>query len=268
MFASNSVDPSFELDRLQVQQSIQRAVEQKVISAPDGGNGATRTKLRRSHMAPTLAYGRHRGPISAKVRHAAVLAALYLHPDLGWVVPLTLRPKHLEHHPGQICFPGGGVERGEDHVTAAIREFTEELGVPIQQTPILGELSTTYVYASRHQVRPFVCVMKCPEADWVPDPKEVEEVIEFPLRVLRSPESKSEIRNSTVVQKVPVKETGFGGDPYCTLLGNGIKEMHEKQLTFHAPCYFYSVHCIWGATAMILDELSVVLPPRFFGSTR
>lgn len=213
----------------------------------------------KSSMAPQLAYGRHRGPTSVQVRHAAVLIAIYAHPELGWVTPLTLRPRHLEHHPGQICFPGGGVEEGEDHLMAARREFTEELGVSLNQARILGELSPIYVYASRHQVRPFVGMMSRPAVDWLPDPREVEKVIEFPLRAVKCADAKTRVRRSASFQprlnpaEPRLKETVDG------TLGS-----QDMSVSFDAPCYHHAGHEIWGATAMILHELAAVLPEFFY----
>jgi len=232
----------------------------------------------RCSMAPQLAYGRHRGPVPKQVRQAAVLVAMFQHPELGWVVPLTIRPKHLEHHPGQICFPGGGVEQDEDHESAARREFTEELGVPTIDAIVVGELSRIYVYASRHCVTPVVCLMPQPTPSWIPDPSEVADVIEFPLRSLRQPESQVVIRKSARVELKRPRDLGYlskenfeieseppSSPDFSTRLSrDDAGKDAEMHLHFDAPCYSYLGHHIWGATAMMLHELSAALPSDFF----
>ena len=77
----------------------------------------------RSRMAPSLAYGRHRGPAYRGSRVAAVAIAMYRDAEQRWVIPLTKRPESLQHHGGQICLPGGRVEAGEANTLK--REFVQ-----------------------------------------------------------------------------------------------------------------------------------------------
>src|SRR6188768_2581150 len=58
---------------------------------------------------------------------AAVLIALTDRDDPG--VVLTVRREHLRTHAGQIAFPGGRLDEGEEPVAAALREANEELGL-------------------------------------------------------------------------------------------------------------------------------------------
>ena len=225
----------------------------------------------RSVMAPQLAYGRHRGPVFGEARRAAVLIALYLDPMLGWVTPLTLRPDDLEHHPGQISFPGGRVEPNEGEEEAARREFAEELGVVPSQAITVGRLSPIFVYASHHLVSPFVAVMPGPSLSWNPDPREVAEVIEFPLGKLYEQKSKGRIRKMAKW----VQPRNAGRDPstngICTTReglppADRLPEkpkrstLKDAALVFETPAYEHSDHWIWGATAMMLHELSTLLP--------
>jgi len=62
------------------------------------------------------------------LREAAVLVALSLQAAEP-AVWLTLRAAHLRDHAGQISFPGGRLEAGEDHIQAALREAHEEIGL-------------------------------------------------------------------------------------------------------------------------------------------
>lgn len=160
-------------------------------------------------------------------RAAAVLLLLY--PYNGqWYVPLTLRPSHLAAHAGQVSLPGGAVEPGETTAQAAIREFHEELGADGQSIDLLGALSPLYVEASNYMVTPWVAAAES-RPPFVPNPTEVEEVLEMPLRDLLDPGH-------------------FGSEP----------RRHEGH-AYLAPHFLFQSHRVWGATCMILGELVTVL---------
>lgn len=124
---------------------------------------------------------------SGALRPAAVLVAL-VERDADIGVLLTRRAEHLEHHPGQISFPGGHIEPSDaDPVAAALREAHEEVGLPPKRVHVLGRLDD-YVTRTGFHVTPIVGVVR-PEAalEWVADPKEVDEVFEVPLSFLLDP---------------------------------------------------------------------------------
>ena len=196
------------------------------------------SRLPQPRMLPQLAYGRHRGPVPLGTRLAAVAVALYHDPRMGWTVPLTLRPRTLQHHAGQICLPGGQIEPDEDPLTAAIREFEEELGIrPIVHSHC-GELSTQYVYASKNLVHPVVVVVETPDRTWSPDPVEVQQVITLPLSILEDARHRREI-----VRRRAVRVAGREVD----------------QLVFRAAAIELDNQLVWGATALILDQLAQIL---------
>jgi len=198
---------------------------------------ATRS-LPKPTVAPQLSYGRHRGPASVTARVAAVAIALYQELDGQWMIPLTLRPSSLQHHGGQVCLPGGQVEPNEGIFEAALREFEEELGISPQVTQRCGQLSTQYVYASDNLVHPVVAVIRRPSQPWRPDPAEVEQVIQLPLSVLLDDDSRTQL-----VKHRSVRARGEEVD----------------RLTFRAAAFRHQDHTIWGATALILDQLAQIL---------
>ena len=69
---------------------------------------------------------------------AAVLIAITDRPEPG--VILTVRREHLRTHAGQIAFPGGRIDPGEDAVTAALREAHEEVLVPPERVEVVGSI--------------------------------------------------------------------------------------------------------------------------------
>ncbi|TWT87983.1 NUDIX hydrolase [Stieleria varia] len=181
-------------------------------------------------------------------RMAAVLVALYQsrQPDHAgrWVIPLTLRPPTMVHHGGQISLPGGRIEPGETPQQAAEREYLEELGLPPLTQQWLGTLSTQYVFGSDHLVQPQVAILKTPESDWRPNPLEVAQVMEVPLAALVNRENRKTIRRRRRVRAVSTQN-----EPVNTVLG----------FHFSIPVISVGPHRIWGATAMILDELAQCL---------
>jgi 8-oxo-dGTP pyrophosphatase MutT (NUDIX family) len=194
--------------------------------------------LPRSPARMSLAYGRHRGPAPLGTRRAAVVIGLYQDAFGQWTIPLTLRPRFLQHHGGQISLPGGKIERGEDAYGAALREFQEELGVTPDVRYRCGELSSQYVFASANLVRPVVSILAAPAAPWNPDPVEVEEIIELPLSVLVDSQSRI-----APTRRILVRNQGH----------------HVGSLSMQTPAIEFQNHHIWGATALILDELAQIL---------
>jgi 8-oxo-dGTP pyrophosphatase MutT (NUDIX family) len=118
-------------------------------------------------------------------RAAAVLVLLYRHRG-RWHLPLTLRPACLPDHAGQISLPGGAVEPGETTSQAALREFHEELGDDGGEIKLLGELSVVYVQASNFVVTPWVGMTNS-RPELIPNPSEVEQLLEVPLAHLLDP---------------------------------------------------------------------------------
>lgn len=112
---------------------------------------------------------------------AAVLVAVTDRPEPG--VILTQRTATLRSHPGQIAFPGGRVDPGDDGiVAAALREAEEEIGLPPSAVQVIGE-ADGYRTVTGFQVTPVIGVVP-PDLALVPHEAEVADVFEVPLAVL------------------------------------------------------------------------------------
>jgi len=177
------------------------------------------------HMAPPFREELiARSLVDARPRMAAVLIPI-THRAGQLHVILTKRCAYRGVHSAQISFPGGKMERGDEHLQAtALRETQEELQLPGAQVELLGALTPLYIPPSNYWVHPFAAVLHNPPNIWTPQPEEVDQVLEPSLQQLLKPEIrvKREAQTSEGKQEVP----GF-------------------QL---------SDHFIWGATAMMLEE--------------
>jgi 8-oxo-dGTP pyrophosphatase MutT (NUDIX family) len=114
-----------------------------------------------------------------KLRCAAVLIPLVWWKD-EWQLIFTRRTDTVEHHKGQVSFPGGGCDLGESTPEAtALREAWEEIGVKPEDVRLLGRMND-YITITRYRVTPVVGVMAWPYPVR-PEPAEVERIFTIPL---------------------------------------------------------------------------------------
>ena len=145
-----------------------------------------------AHFAPD-------GPI----RDAAVMIAVTDRSEPG--VILTHRPHTMRQHPGQVAFPGGKIDPGENAVTAALRELDEELGISPVELDIIGT-SDRFVTGSGFDITPVLGVV-APDLPITPNPAEVADWFEAPLAFLLDPanhirkqaEFRGQLRNYTEI---------------------------------------------------------------------
>lgn len=117
-------------------------------------------------------------------RAAAVLVPLYVDAGQLWVL-LTKRAETLPHHRGQIAFPGGSLEAGEDGWAGALREAHEEIGLAPAKVLRLGELDETRT-PSGFQIVPCVGAVPFPVETEL-NKGEIEEVFPVPLLAFANP---------------------------------------------------------------------------------
>jgi 8-oxo-dGTP pyrophosphatase MutT (NUDIX family) len=115
---------------------------------------------------------------------AAVLVAVVDRPSP--TVILTERPETMRTHPGQISFPGGRIDPGDDGpVAAALREAEEEIALPRAFVELVG-MADPYRTITGFEVTPVVGVIP-PGLALVPRPGEVAAMFEAPLDYLLDP---------------------------------------------------------------------------------
>ncbi|GBD10949.1 putative Nudix hydrolase NudL [bacterium HR23] len=157
---------------------------------------------------------------------SAVLLLLYTKEGTPYLL-LNKRTDLVEHHKGEMCFPGGAADpEDKDLQSTALREVEEEMGVHPGDVEVLGALPWTRT-RSRFAIFPFVGTIPYPYP-FHPSPLEIAEVVEIPLPVLLEPAT---LR-------------------YEMHLENG---RVERQIA-----YAYRGRVVYGATARILTQFLAV----------
>ncbi|MGC8514249.1 MAG: NUDIX hydrolase [Acidimicrobiales bacterium] len=157
-------------------------------------------------------------------RPAAVACILFDEAGQANVV-LTRRSAGLRTHSHQVAFPGGRIDPGETPLQAALREASEEVGIPPGDVEVIGRLSTATTALDVAPITPFVGRLES-RPNLVANPAEVERAFTVPLAELTQPEVyRQEVWNPA------------GSDERCI--------------------EFFELHgdTVWGATARMLSEL-------------
>jgi 8-oxo-dGTP pyrophosphatase MutT (NUDIX family) len=158
----------------------------------------------------------------SEARSAAVLVPLFVDAGQLWTV-LTKRSETLPHHRGQIAFPGGTNEVGEDPWQAALRETEEEIGIESGKVARLGQLDELET-PSGFRIVPCVGVIPT-GTETVINEEEIAEVFSVPL--------------------LAFADVRMAEDRMVTI--DGI----EKTIRI----YYVGRHQVWGLTARIIQSL-------------
>jgi 8-oxo-dGTP pyrophosphatase MutT (NUDIX family) len=178
-------------------------------------------------------------PTPSLAINAGVLAALFEEGGEARVV-LTRRSDDLRTHQGQVSFPGGRVDEGEDAPAAALREAHEEVGLDPTSVTTVGWLHPVLTLVSASFILPVLGTL-AERPRLTPNHDEVERIFDVSLAELAEPHVFHEER-----WRVP---------------GRAIAGSQDNSF----PIWFFEVsgELIWGATARMLYELlSIVLVGR------
>lgn len=165
---------------------------------------------------------------------AGVMALFYPNYKNETQIVFILRKTYKGVHSAQVGFPGGKVEKTDkDLKETALRETEEEIGVPIKKIEVLKELSPIYIPPSNFMVYPFLGISKN-NLKFVKQDSEVETIIEVSIDDLLNDDSVTKIKVST---------------------------SYDRKV--EVPAFLLNGYEIWGATAMILSEIKVLLKELF-----
>jgi 8-oxo-dGTP pyrophosphatase MutT (NUDIX family) len=153
---------------------------------------------------------------------AAVLIAVTDRDEPG--VILTVRREHLRTHAGQIAFPGGRLDPGEDAISAALREAYEEILLDPATVEVIGSIEP-YHTVTDYRVTPVIGVIQ-PDLPLEPQEHEVADWFEAPLSHLLDPAN--QVRRSAL----------FRG-----------RTRHYYEIDWNG-------RRVWGATAAMIVNLS------------
>jgi 8-oxo-dGTP pyrophosphatase MutT (NUDIX family) len=155
-------------------------------------------------------------------KESAVLVPLFADADGGVHAVFTERRHDLRRHAGEISFPGGRRDAGEELIETALREAHEEIGLPPDAVEIAGALEPVGTFVTNYAIYPFVGVIE-PGMEWVLGESEVAQVLELSLQALRE--------------------------------GAGERRLVRRGIAFRTHAFEVGSHLIWGATARILADL-------------
>ncbi len=155
-------------------------------------------------------------------------------------VLLLARAATLRSHPGQVAFPGGRLDPGDDGpVGAALREATEETGLDPSGVEVLGTLDEVPLEFSGHLVTPVLGWWRHPSPVRVVDVAESADVFRAPVADLLHPQNR------------------------------GVTVMRRGGQEWRGPAFEVHGHLVWGFTALLLDALFDRLgPPEPWDRTR
>lgn len=188
-------------------------------------------EMAHSMMMPTLRDSNLKIPKHQPPPTKSAVLILFYQDEHGHIkFPLIQRPSYNGAHSAQVSFPGGKYENEDiDLVQTALRESKEEIGIDPKQVEIVGRISDLFIWVSNFIVTPIVGVASAPPI-FVKDEKEVDSIIETDLFDILNPEKRKE----------------------GTILARG-------KYKIQTPYFDIDERIVWGATAMMLSELSIVI---------
>jgi 8-oxo-dGTP pyrophosphatase MutT (NUDIX family) len=144
---------------------------------------------------------------------------------------LIQRPSYDGSHSGQVSFPGGKRESSDENLAfTAIRECWEEVGIRLSENHLIGKLTSVYIPVSNFHVEPFLFYYP-QKPEFKSDEREVESIFTITM---------NELLDDSNLDHMEVK-------------------INANLTMKNIPCFNIADKQIWGATALILNELKILL---------
>lgn len=186
-----------------------------------------------------------RASAAASVPRAAVLVPLLPREDGGHDVLFELRSEEIDIQPGEVCFPGGHLEPGEDGLQAAVRETCEELLVEPGQIEVLGKLAGPAGIGGS-PIEAYVGVLRGYEGTFSAD--EVARTFRIPLAWL--------LEHDPTVWEIPLEMHFPEGFPWDKVPGG---RNYPWRAGSHEVPFYDTDPVVWGFTARVCMALASVL---------
>ncbi len=155
---------------------------------------------------------------------------ILLHEEAGSIkFPLIKRPQYLGAHSGQVSLPGGKAEAGETSIETALREGEEEIGIRASAVKVLGTLSEFFVMPSNFMVTPVIGFVEG-SPQFKGDQHEVERILQGSMQ---------DLLKADAIREKEILAAG--------------------RFKMWAPHFEVEHEIVWGATAMMLNELRTIL---------
>jgi len=163
-------------------------------------------------------------------KKASVMVLFYPSMNNETKFVLILRKTYKGVHSAQVGFPGGRFEEVDNsYKDTALRETEEEVGIPADHISIVRELTQVYIPPSNYFVQPYLGITTINPV-FVPQESEVESIIEVPLTEF--------LDDGILIQKT-------------------LSTSYAKSID--VPAFRLQEHIVWGATAMMLNEVRQLL---------
>ena len=163
-------------------------------------------------------------------KKASVMVLFYPSRNNETKFVLILRKTYKGVHSAQVGFPGGRFEEVDNsYKDTALRETEEEVGIPADHISIVRELTQVYIPPSNYFVQPYLGITTINPV-FVPQESEVESIIEVPLTEF--------LDDGILIQKT-------------------LSTSYAKSID--VPAFRLQEHIVWGATAMMLNEVRQLL---------
>ena len=152
-------------------------------------------------------------------RLAAVLIVIYGKEPM---IIMTERPKTMNHHAGEISFPGGTwTQHDDDLLTTSLRETKEEMNLDISRQQVIGQIRPVTTLNSGFTIMPFICILdEIPKL--IPN-SEIETILHIPFM------------------------------PLLNTIEDDLDPLHKSIQEMYA--FRYQHHLIWGASARMLKQM-------------
>ncbi len=161
---------------------------------------------------------------------AGVLSLFYPSENFETRLILILRKTYEGVHSAQVGFPGGKLEENDTSIQdAALRETEEEVGISRETISVLKKLTEIYIPPSNFFVQPFLGITT-ESPKFVPQEEEVEALIEVTLHDF--------MNDANIITKT--LSTSYAPN-------------------IEVPAFHLNGHVVWGATAMMLNEVRELL---------